>query len=165
MSLSGSFPIDDTSLDPAGIVRYTYVSCFPVNWLLWAALPAFLLAVATAARSSRYRFASVNVAAASLAVLLFVGYDWLAHRVSDQFEPAGWTQPHDILGYLPRPNQTVRWTKRLGFHGVEDRETYPYLVGEDLGASFATYNISANGWGPHRLLAAPQSGLSNRLRL
>ena len=165
--------------------------------LWWAALPIFVLSVATAARSSRYRFVSVNVAAASLAVLLFLGYDRLAHRVSEQFEPAAWSQPHEILGNLARPNQTLHWTKKIGFteifdvivttntdgfrvtppapnatrsiilfgcsytfgHGVEDRETYPYLVGEALGGSFAAYNISFLGWGPHQLLAALRSGL------
>jgi hypothetical protein len=43
-------------------------------------------------------------------------------------------------------------------HGVEDHETYPYLVGEALGGEFATYNVSFNGWGPHESLAALQSG-------
>jgi hypothetical protein len=48
-------------------------------------------------------------------------------------------------------------------HGVGDRETYPYLVGEALGPRVAAYNISFNGWGPHELLAALQSGLVTSL--
>ncbi len=169
--------------------------------LLWTALPIFVLSVVTAARSSRYRLTSVNVAAASLAVLLFLGYDRLVYPVSDEFEPADFWQPHDILGSSARPNGTTRWTRQVGFtelfditittnadgfrvtppapdatrsiiffgcsysfgHGVEDHETYPYLVGEAVGGSFAAYNVSFNAWGPHEMLAALQSGLVERV--
>jgi len=148
-------------------------------------------------KRSAYRWISVNVAAAALAASLFFGYQFLKYRMTEEFEPKVWSEPHDILGDLTRPNQTLHWTRKTGFRntfdiivttnghgfrvtppapgatksivffgcsytfgpGVEDRETYPYLVGEALGGSVATYNISFNGWGPHEMLAALQSGL------
>lgn len=166
-------------------------------WIVWTALVVLIACVTMAAKSSRYRVVAVNLAAVAVAVLLFLGYLWLDNRNVEHFDPADWSEPHAILGNLPRPNQRLRWTRRVGFtdvfditvttnahgfrvtpaapratksilffgcsftfgHGVEDHETFPYLVGESLGGAVATYNFAFNGWGPNEMLAALQSGL------
>lgn len=154
-----------------------------------------------ALRSARFRVVLVNLMAVAVAVMMFFGYRRFQGRYLDQFDPVVWSEPHPVVGNLTRPNQTLHWSRTVGFDnifditvstnahgfrvtpsaptatksllffgcsytfgvGVEDRESYPFLVGEALGGSVATYNISFTGWGPHEMLAALQSGLVERM--
>ena len=43
--------------------------------------------------------------------------------------------------------------------GVNDQETFPYLVGRAGGGNFAAYNFAFSGYGPHQMLAILQAGL------
>jgi hypothetical protein len=43
-------------------------------------------------------------------------------------------------------------------HGVNDSETFPYLVGAATAGKYAVYNFGFNGYGPNQMLAALQSG-------
>lgn len=42
--------------------------------------------------------------------------------------------------------------------GVNDAESYPYIVGDLLGPQWQTYNFGFSGYGPHQFLALLESG-------
>jgi hypothetical protein len=42
-------------------------------------------------------------------------------------------------------------------NGLNDDKTYPYRIGNMLGAGYATYNFAFSGYGPHQMLAELQA--------
>jgi len=47
--------------------------------------------------------------------------------------------------------------------GVNDDQTFPYLVGLKTAGRYRIYNFAFSGYGPHQMLAALQAGLVERL--
>lgn len=47
-------------------------------------------------------------------------------------------------------------------HGVEDDETLPYYFVEQARGTFAGYNFSGEGWGPHQMLREIETGFVRR---
>jgi hypothetical protein len=47
-------------------------------------------------------------------------------------------------------------------HGVDDDETLPYYFDEQSRGSFAAYNLSGEGWGPHQMLREIETGFVRR---
>jgi hypothetical protein len=72
--------------------------------------------------------------------------------------------PHD-LNYLS--NVTRNDFKNLIFfgcsctlgEGVNDNETYPYLIEEKSGGQYRSYNLAMEGYGPHQMLRILETGL------
>jgi len=48
-------------------------------------------------------------------------------------------------------------------HGVEDNQTFPYLVSLKSGGKYRTYNLGFNGWGAHHMLSILEHNLEKEI--